>query len=152
MREFVHRHIRLDLNRSLTMVVDVCQYIHKVSAASQENPQQMVLASKLLSQEQSCEEYLARAKDQLLSIGTGTEVGNSFERFNVLRSAKFNHALREKGQEEKVTAAASTSPNVVKERPQILNTLMTSTTGVGVLFGMVILILVLKCYFMCQHS
>ena len=36
-KEFAHLHIQLDLNRSLTMVVDV------------ENPQQMVLASKLLS-------------------------------------------------------------------------------------------------------
>ena len=88
-KEFAHLHVRLDLNRSLTMVVDICQYIHKVSAASRENPQQMVLASKLLSQERSCEEYLARAKDQLLSIGTGTEVDDSFKSFNVMRSAKF---------------------------------------------------------------
>lgn len=96
MREFAHLHTRLDLNRSLSMVVDVCQYIYNVSAASRENPQQMVLASKLLSQEQSCEEILARAQDQLLSIGTEIEVDDSFESFNMMRSAKYNHALREK--------------------------------------------------------
>ena len=92
------------------MVVDVCQYIHKVSAASRENPEQMVLALKLLGQERLCEEFLAMAKDQLLSIGTGTEIDDSFESFNVMRSAKFNHAIREKGAEEKLFSAASTSP------------------------------------------
>ena len=116
-REFAPLYIRLDLNCSLTMVVAVCQYIHKVSAASQENPQQMVLASKLFGQERSCEEYLARAKDQLMSIGTGTKVDDSFESFNMMRAAKFNHAVREKGAEEKLTAAASTSPRVVVARP-----------------------------------
>ena len=99
------------------MVVDVCQYIHKVSTASRENPHQMVLASKLLGQERSCEEFLARAKDQLLSIGTGVEFDDSFESFNVMRSAKFNHAVREKGAEEKMAAAASISPSVVIARP-----------------------------------
>ena len=99
------------------MVVDVCQYIHKVSAASRENPQQMVLASKLLGQERSCKEYLARAKDQLMSIGTGPELDDSFESFNMMRAAKFNHAVREKGAEEKLSAAASTSPRVVVARP-----------------------------------
>ena len=116
-REFAHLHVRLDLNRSLTMAVDVCQYIHKVSAASRENPHQMVLASKLLGQERSCEEFLARVKDQLLSIGMGTEFDDSFESFNVMRSAKFNHAVREKGAEEKMSAAASTSPRGVIARP-----------------------------------
>ena len=77
----------------------------------------MVLASKLLGQERSCEEFLARAKDQLISIGTGPEVDDSFESFNVMRSAKFNHAVREKGLEEKLSAAASTSPQVVISRP-----------------------------------
>ena len=109
-REFAHLHVRLDLNRSLTMVVDVCQYIHKVSAASRENPQQMVLASKLLGQERSCKEFLARAKDQLLSIGTGADFDDSFESFNVMRSAKFNHAVREKGAKEKMAVTASASP------------------------------------------
>ena len=52
-REFAHIHIRLDLNRSLTMVVDVCQYVHKVSAASRENPQQMEQATKLFCNERS---------------------------------------------------------------------------------------------------
>ena len=115
-REFAHLHIRLDLKKSLTLVVDVCQYIDKVSAASRDNPQQMVLASKLLGQERSCEEFLARAKDQLISM-TGPELNDSFESFNVMRSAKFNHAVREKGTEEKLSAAASTSPRVVVPRP-----------------------------------
>ena len=79
----------------------------------------MVLVSKLLSQERSCEEYLARAKDQLLSIGTGTEVDDSFESFNVMRSAKFIHTVQEKVGEEKFTAAASTSPKVVVARPHL---------------------------------
>ena len=94
----------------------MCQYIHKVSAASRDDPQQMVLASKLLRQERSCE-FLARAKDQLTSIGNGPELDDSFESFNVMRSAKFNHPVREKGTEEKLSAAASTSPRVVVARP-----------------------------------
>ena len=77
----------------------------------------MVLASKLLRQERSCEELLARAKDQLTSIGTGPELDDSFESFIVMRSAKFNHAVRGKGTEEKLSAAASTSPRVVVAHP-----------------------------------
>ena len=88
------------------------QYVHKVSAVSRENPQQMVLALKLLSQECTCKEFLARAKDQLLSIGTGSEVDDMFESFNFVRSAKFNHPLREKGKEEKL------SPSVVTALPR----------------------------------
>ena len=42
---------------------------------------------------------------------------DSFESFNVMRAAKFNHAIREKGAEEKLSAAASTSPRVVVTRP-----------------------------------
>ena len=95
----------------------MCQYIHKVSAASWDNPQQMVLASKLLGQERSCEGFLTRAKDQLTSIGTEPELDDSFESLNVMRSAKFNHALREKGTEEKLSAAASTSPRVMVACP-----------------------------------
>ena len=34
-----------------------------------------------------------------------------------MRLAKFNHAVREKGGEQKLTAAASTSPKVVVARP-----------------------------------
>ena len=77
----------------------------------------MALASKLLSQECSCEEFLARAKDQLLSNGKGMDVDDSFESFNVVRSTKFNHHLREKGREEKLSSSAPTSPQVVKQRP-----------------------------------
>lgn len=76
----------------------------------------MVLASKLLSQERTCEEFLARAKDQLLSIGTGSDNNNIFKSFNVMRSAKFNHHLREKGSAESLTPVAATAPQVVKQR------------------------------------
>ena len=60
---------------------------------------------------------MTRAKDQLLSIGTGVDTDDSFESFNVMQSDKLNHVLREKGEEEKLTAVASTSPQVVKDWP-----------------------------------
>lgn len=111
--EFAQLRVCLDLNRSLNFVVDVCQYFHKESAASRENPQQMVLATKLLSQEQSREEFLARTQDQLLSIGT---VVGAFRVFNVVQSGKFNHHLREKGEEEKLESPVATSPQVVRQQ------------------------------------
>ena len=116
-RSFAHPHVRLNLNQSLSMVVDVCQYVNKVSRIARDNPKQMALAAKLLVQERQCAEYLARAKDQLLSIGQGLEEDEAYEQFNVVRSPKHNHHLREKGAAESTSPTTEATPRMLKSQP-----------------------------------
>ena len=101
---FAHLQIQLNLNISLSHVTDVCQYIHSVSHAARTNKQQMNLAAKSQGQDRLCEEFLRRIQDQLLSVGRDCHQENGYTTFNVLRSPKYQHAVREKGDQELVLA------------------------------------------------
>ena len=94
----------LNLNISLSHVTDVCQYIHSVSHAARTNEQQMNLAAKLQCQDRLCVEFLGRIQDQLLSVGRDGHQEDGYTAFNVLRSPKYQHAVKEKGDRELVLA------------------------------------------------
>ena len=98
-------HARLILNKSLAMVVDVCQYIHKVSRIARDNPELMALAAKILASERS---YIWHGPK--ISIGQCHEEDEMYEQFNVVRSPQYNHHLREKG-------ASTSSDPPLKPRP-----------------------------------
>ena len=122
---FAHLHVQLNLNQSLSMVVDVCQYVHKVSRIAQDNPKQMALAAKVLPQERQCEEFLARAKYQLFSTGQGYEEDEAYKQFNVVRTPQYNHHLREKGKAESIIPTTEAAPCMLltKPHPSIYNKL-----------------------------
>ena len=96
------------------MEVDLCQYIHKVSRIARDNPKQM---AKILAQERSYEEFLARAKDQLFSIGQGYKDDEVYEQFNVVRTPQYNHHFREKGNAESIEPTTEAAPRMLEARP-----------------------------------
>ena len=106
----------MNLNISLSHVTDVCQYIHSVSHAARTNEQRMNLAAKLQGQDRLCEEFLGRIQDQLLSLGWDGHQEDSYTAFNVLRSPKYQHAVREKGDLELVLGV-DIPPPVISASP-----------------------------------
>ena len=101
------------------MVDDMYQYIHKVSRIARDNPKQMALAAKILAQERPCEEYLARAKDQLFSFGQGYEDDEAYEQFNVVQTHQCNHHLPEKGNAESIEPMTEAAPRMLETRPHL---------------------------------
>ena len=99
------------------MVVDVCQYVHKVSRIAQDNPKQMALAAKVLAPKRQCEEFLARAKDQLYGIGQGYEEDEAYEQFNVVRTPQYDHHPREKGKAESIIPTTEAAPCMLQTKP-----------------------------------
>ena len=113
---FAHLRIKLNLNISLSHVTDVCQYIHSVGHAAWTNEQQMNLAAKLQGQDRLCEEFLGQIQDQLLSKGRDGHQEDGYTAFNVLRSPKYQHTVKEKGDRELVLAD-DIPPPVISANP-----------------------------------
>ena len=76
----------------------------------------MNLAAKLQGQDRLCEEFLGRIQDQLLSVGRDGHQEDGYTTFNVLRSPKYQHAVKEKGDRELVLAD-DIPPPVISANP-----------------------------------